>query len=57
MKNGFLFIIALFVWLIGTLGAAGYLLYIGEKPCAIAVLGNGVLAYPTVKKLFEKLKD
>lgn len=53
MKNGFLFILALFVWLIGTIGAFGYLVWIKEYPCALAALGNGVLAYPTIKKLYK----
>ena len=53
MKNGFLFILALFVWLIGTFGAAGYLFWIKEIPCALFALGNGVIAFPTIKKLYK----
>lgn len=57
MYKGLIFIVVLFVWLIGTLGAAGYLFYIGKTPCALAAIGNGILAYPTVKKWYKKATE
>ena len=53
--KGFIFIIALMVWLVGTLGSFGYLCYIKEYPCAFAALGNGVLAFFTVIKIYKLL--
>lgn len=53
--KGFIFIIALMVWLVGTFGCFGYLCYIKEYPCAFAALGNGVLAFFTVIKIYKLL--
>jgi TM2 domain-containing membrane protein YozV len=55
--KGLFFILALMVWVFGTIGSFGYLCYIKEYPCAIAALGNGVLAFFTVKKLWKKADE
>ncbi len=53
--KGLLFIFALAVWILGTIGCFGYLFYYKLYIFAFAALGNGALACFTVRKLYKRL--
>ncbi len=57
MRNGIIFVLVFFIWIIGSIGGFGYLCYINEYFCAIGALMNGLFAFPFVKKLFNKARE
>lgn len=53
MAKGFLYLVVLMAYLIGTINGIGYSLYIGEWPTAICVAVLAVLAFPVVRNIFN----
>jgi len=52
--KGFLDFVIVCMWILSTIGGFGYSLYCEAWLIAIAVLVNGVLAFPTVKKAYDE---
>ena len=48
-------VFGIMMWLIGTIGGAGYCGWIGEWVVAVAVIVLGVMAFPTVKQLYYNI--
>ena len=52
-----LYLILLFLTVVGILGGIGYSIYQGAWYIAIGLVVAGYVAWPGVKDLFKKLKD
>lgn len=52
--KGFLYLVVLMAYLIGTINGIGYSIYIGEWPTAISVAVLAVLAFPVVRNIFKE---
>ena len=50
-------LLALFLYVMGTIGGIGYCLYSGAYVIAVAVLVLAVMAFPTVSNMFKYLTD
>lgn len=53
----FIAFLLLCLYVLGTIGGIGYLLYYGEYHVAIGVAGTGYLAWPKAKELFDFLRS
>ena len=51
------YLLLLFLWVMGGIGGAGYAIYSGAWPIAIAVVVTAVLAFPQVKEIYRKLSE
>lgn len=52
--KGFLYLVVLMAYLIGTINGIGYSIYIGQWPTAISVAVLAVLAFPVVRNIFKE---
>jgi len=52
--KGFLYLVVLMAYLIGTINGIGYSIYIGQWPTAISVAVLAVLAFPVVQNIFKE---
>ena len=52
-----LYLILLFMAVVGILGGIGYTAYYKVYPIAICLLASGYVCYPGVKDLFSKLQE
>ena len=52
-----LYLILLFMAVVGILGGIGYTAYYKAYPIAICLLASGYVCYPGVKDLFSKLQE
>ena len=52
-----LYLILLFMAVVGILGGIGYTAYYGAYPIAICLLASGYVCYPGIKDLFKKLQE
>ena len=57
MKKQFLSFIGICAYVMGTIGGFGFSVYGGSWPVAIAVVILAVIAWPTVKKLWNDMSD
>lgn len=57
MKKQFLSFIGICAYAMGTIGGFGFSAWGGSWPVAIAVLILAVMAWPTVKKLWNDMSD
>ena len=52
-----LYLILLFMAVVGILGGIGYTAYYKVYPITICLLASGYVCYPGVKDLFKKLQE
>jgi uncharacterized membrane protein len=57
MMKKILYFVLLFLWAMGILGGIGYSIYGGAWPIAVGVVVAGVLSWPKVKSLYNKLNE
>jgi len=57
MMKKILYFVLLFLWAMGILGGIGYSIYGGAWPIAAGVVVAGVLSWPKVKSLYNKLNE
>lgn len=53
--NHFVKFALIFLWIMGLIGGAGYSIYDGAYPIAVAVVTNSLIAFPTIKKWWKEL--
>lgn len=56
MKN-ILYLLLLFMCIVGVIGSFGYMIYYKQYPIAICQIAVAYALYPTIKDIFKKLVD
>ena len=57
MVKMILYFLAIFAYIVGTIGGFGYAMYCKAYFIGICVLVLGVMAFPTAKSFFKKLTE
>lgn len=55
MAKNLLYLAAMLLYVIGAINGIGYSIYIDEWPTAIGVAVLAVMAFPTVKKMYNHI--